>query len=347
MRRAILGAILVATLACAAGATHDVEVRAAPASPGAVVHSPDGKARFTVLGPQLLRMEFSESAAFDDRQSLSFVNRQLPVPVFNHSVAAGVLTLQTSSLRLTYSATAPPPPAPAPQPGFCSGVPMHAPVCTPFLARQAKNDTCAPFHSKAAPNGLSGKTADSCCAACLAAADCRVWAHTGGTPEVAADCYLLTSVVTSTHGTGTIGGHLLPSPGTGFNTGLLRIQSLPGVTPAFDWHRGLMDSGNLLGTVVGLDSTTGAVELNCSAIGAGDNRPNGGETFGCDLGPLSRDGWSVLEDSYRPRLDPATQWVTPPPPQSDNYTDLYFFGFGHNYKQALKAFTSIAGAAQM
>lgn len=82
-------------------------------------------------------------------------------------------------------------------------------------------------------------------------------------------------------------------------------------------------------------------------IGAGDNRPNKGEHFGCDLGPLSRDGWAVLEDSHRPRLDPSTQWVSPPPPQSDKYTDLYFFGHGHRYKEALKAFTSIAGAAQM
>ena len=62
----------------------DVDARPAPANSAAVVHSPDGKARFTVLGPELLRLEFSQSASFDDRQSLSFVNRDLPVPAFNH-----------------------------------------------------------------------------------------------------------------------------------------------------------------------------------------------------------------------------------------------------------------------
>ena len=34
-----------------------------------------------------------------------------------------------------------------------------------------------------------------------------------------------------------MGGHLLPRPAQGFSTGLLRVQSLPGVSPAFDWVR--------------------------------------------------------------------------------------------------------------
>ena len=57
----------------------------------------------------------------------------------------------------------------------------------------------------------------------------------------------------------------------------------------------------------------------------------------------------MLDDSLRPRLDPESQWVTPPPPVSvltDRYTDLYFFGFGHDYKQALRAYTSVAGGAK-
>ena len=201
---------LVMGPACAAAL--EVDARAAPANPAAVVHSPDGKARFTVLSAELLRLEFSEASQFDDRQSLSFVNRALPVPAFNHSVTADVLRLRTDSLLLTYEASAPsPPPAPQ-QPEFCTGVPLHSPICTHFPVRQSNNDTCMPFRSKSAPNDLAGKTAESCCAACLAADDCTVWSHTGATPGVAADCYLLTSVVSSTRGQGTIGGHLLPLP---------------------------------------------------------------------------------------------------------------------------------------
>ena len=116
----------------------------------------------------------------DDRQSLSFVNRELPVPPFNHSVSAGVLRLQTASLLLTYAAAAKPPPPPAVPDNFCTGIALHSPLCTRFPKHGTNNDTtCVEFRSVSAPNGLAGKTAASCCAACLAAADCAVWVHDG------------------------------------------------------------------------------------------------------------------------------------------------------------------------
>jgi len=40
----------------------------------------EGKARFTVLAPQLIRMEFDTLKKFEDRASLSFVNRNLTKP---------------------------------------------------------------------------------------------------------------------------------------------------------------------------------------------------------------------------------------------------------------------------
>ena len=39
-----------------------------------------GKARFTVLTPQLIRMEWAADGKFEDRASLVFLNRKLPVP---------------------------------------------------------------------------------------------------------------------------------------------------------------------------------------------------------------------------------------------------------------------------
>lgn len=41
-----------------------------------------GNARFTVLTPQLIRMEWSEDGVFEDRASLTFINRKLDVPQF-------------------------------------------------------------------------------------------------------------------------------------------------------------------------------------------------------------------------------------------------------------------------
>jgi alpha-glucosidase (family GH31 glycosyl hydrolase) len=65
-----------------------------------------GKARFTVLTPQLLRMEWSASGHFEDRPSLVFLNRRLPVPTFTHTVerrrGESTLHLHTSALDLVY-----------------------------------------------------------------------------------------------------------------------------------------------------------------------------------------------------------------------------------------------------
>ena len=66
-----------------------------------------GHARFTVLTPQLIRMEWSADGRFQDHASFVFLNRHLPVPKFEHSVigmnASQQLTLKTSALKLVYT----------------------------------------------------------------------------------------------------------------------------------------------------------------------------------------------------------------------------------------------------
>ena len=41
-----------------------------------------GNARFTVLTPKLIRMEWSADGQFEDRATLAIVNRKLEVPEF-------------------------------------------------------------------------------------------------------------------------------------------------------------------------------------------------------------------------------------------------------------------------
>jgi alpha-glucosidase len=81
------------------------------ADPKAVVTI--GHARFTVLTPQLIRMEWSADGKFEDHASLVFINRRLPVPKFgaiqniNGPLGSlGTITIGTSALRLTYNADA-------------------------------------------------------------------------------------------------------------------------------------------------------------------------------------------------------------------------------------------------
>jgi len=70
------------------------------ADPAAIVTA--GQARFTVLTPRLIRMEWSATSSFEDRASMTFINRRLPVPQFTSSEENGRLTIQTQYLTLRY-----------------------------------------------------------------------------------------------------------------------------------------------------------------------------------------------------------------------------------------------------
>ncbi|MDN6042019.1 MAG: DUF5110 domain-containing protein [Acetobacter sp.] len=61
-----------------------------------------GHARFTVLTSRLIRMEWSADSHFEDRATLVFLNRHLPVPHFTKTSDANGITLETQDLTLTY-----------------------------------------------------------------------------------------------------------------------------------------------------------------------------------------------------------------------------------------------------
>lgn len=70
------------------------------ANPAAIVSF--GNARFTVLTPELIRMEWSEDAKFEDRASLIFINRNLNVPEFDFKKSKDKLIIHTKALTLRY-----------------------------------------------------------------------------------------------------------------------------------------------------------------------------------------------------------------------------------------------------
>jgi alpha-glucosidase (family GH31 glycosyl hydrolase) len=101
------------------------------------------------------------------------------------------------------------------------------------------------------------------------------------------------------------------------------------------WHPGLPDTGNLQGTTRTLDGVQGDKT----------NEP-------IEPGLISRDGWTLIDDSTRPLFDSddftfalgeksAWPWAIPRP--SGNRQDWYFFGYGHSYKQALADYVRVAG----
>ncbi len=84
------------------GSQEEIPPAADPvANPGAVVRFEH--ARFTVLTPQLIRMEWSATDAFEDHGSFVFINRRLPVPAFSKKIDGMRLTIKTAALTLTWS----------------------------------------------------------------------------------------------------------------------------------------------------------------------------------------------------------------------------------------------------
>jgi alpha-glucosidase len=101
------------------------------------------------------------------------------------------------------------------------------------------------------------------------------------------------------------------------------------------WHPGDKDPENLQGTTRTLDG----------ARGDKTKEP-------IEPGLVSRSGWALVDDSTRPLFDSADfrflqgekspwPWVIERP--AGDRQDLYFFGYGHDYRQALGDYVKVAG----
>ena len=70
------------------------------ANPDAVIVS--GNARFTVLTPEMIRIEYSDNGAFEDRATFAIVNRNLDIPSFEKSEDSEYLYINTDKVALKY-----------------------------------------------------------------------------------------------------------------------------------------------------------------------------------------------------------------------------------------------------
>jgi len=91
---------LLVTIFCLASTVLMAQEYQPEANPKAVIVS--GNARFTVLSPRVIRMEWSSDGKFTDNASLTFVNRNLPVPKFTKKESKGELQIVTDVLKLKF-----------------------------------------------------------------------------------------------------------------------------------------------------------------------------------------------------------------------------------------------------
>ena len=75
------------------------------ANPKAVITC--GNARFTVLTPQMIRIQYSKKGLFEDRATFGVINRRLPVPQYAQAIKDGYLEIKTSALTLRYKVGSP------------------------------------------------------------------------------------------------------------------------------------------------------------------------------------------------------------------------------------------------
>ena len=100
-----LRTLMLCILLCGAGFSANAQDDFAPVADKAA-QIVAGNARFTVLTPRLIRMEWAEDGVFEDRASLGIVNRNLPVPSFKVKKNGSRVTITTSALTLSYKGSA-------------------------------------------------------------------------------------------------------------------------------------------------------------------------------------------------------------------------------------------------
>ena len=99
------------------------------------------------------------------------------------------------------------------------------------------------------------------------------------------------------------------------------------------WKPGMVNQGNLRGTARTLDGYNGGID--------GDGNP-----IELCQGVVSRDGWVLIDDSKSFLFDDSP-WPWVAPRKQGERQDWYFFAHGHDYLQALKEFTLLAGKIPM
>ncbi len=101
------------------------------------------------------------------------------------------------------------------------------------------------------------------------------------------------------------------------------------------WKYGTSDPLNLKGTAAELDMVDGDVKLDLMAWVQRERKVSG--KLEIEDGLLSRSGWSVFDDSRTAALVEhpfSGEWFEKRSAEKARQ-DIYFFGFGHDYKAAL------------
>lgn len=106
----------------------------------------------------------------------------------------------------------------------------------------------------------------------------------------------------------------------------------------FEWRPGMKQKANLKGTYRTLDGMDGNVQTQTWVRDS-----QAGDTLKLEDGLLAKDGWTFIDDSKGLLFDGDKEWNWVKTRSDNGGQDGYFMAYGHNYKEALKDFTILAG----
>ena len=373
-RRGVVALVATAAMAVSGTAAGAAPVPRAVALSNAVV---DGNARFEVLTPTLIRLEYAGDNRFQEGATFNAVNRSFPAPAFTTDVAGGYREIHTASLTLRYregsgpftsantsvlqaatSVTA------APEfPSYC----VFGTVCQAEDGQLGGSAATAYDHANYTGSGfLAGLTATGSSltqniSAIPSAGSYQLavrYANSTGGDGLNETRTLSTSVDGST-------GPTLSLPITGsWDTWSTASVTIPlsagthtiGITQTAGTS-GNVNLDSLAVTPIGAAYPAYTDPLLSTGYGAGPSDVLGGWDRALDNpdvvpmpehpGLLDRDGWYLLDDTRTALLN-ADKTVTDRPTHgSQPYQDGYFFGYGQNYKQGLADLNALTGSTNL
>jgi hypothetical protein len=347
----------------------------ASAATGAVVT--DGSARFEVLTPTLIRLEYAGDGAFQDAATFTATSRSFPPVSYTTSVSGGYREIVTSALTLRYRQGSGPFTA-ANTSVLVGGTNVTAPVAFPSYcafgsACEAEDSLlgwgAATSYDHAGHTGsgfVAGFTqAHSAVSQDVSAVpsagtyrlSVRYANWTGGDNQT-------TTRTLSTMVNGVAGPTLsLPTTGSwdSWSTASVNVSLAAGVD-TIGIVQNPADSGNVnldsLAVTPTLASYPAASSgLLTTAYGAGPANTLGGWTRSLDNvspttvpmhpGLLNRDGWYLLDDTRTALLNADGTVIDRATHGRQPYQDGYFFGYGMGYKQALTDLNALTGATNL
>ena len=335
----------------------------------------DGSARFEVLTPTLIRLEYAGDGQFQDGATFNVPSRNFPSTPYTTDVSNGYREIHTASLTLRYLENSGPFTSAntSVQLGSVTATPEFSSYCAFGRACQAEN---ALLSGSAAPAYDHNNYTGSGFLAGLTSTGAGLSQDVSAVPS--SGTYQLTVRYANAQGgdgqttTRTLSTTVDGQPGPQL--------SLP-VTSSWDtWSTASVtvnlgagthtvgiaqtaaDSGNVnldsfALTPVGAAYPAAGDPLLTTAYGAGPQDVLGGWDRSLDNpdvlpmpehpGILDKDGWYLLDDS-RDALLNADHTVTDRPSHGTQpYQDGYFFGYGQNYKQGLSDLNLLTGGADL